>query len=283
MLRMSNDRHYYVRDGREQMWKLDPLSELGTDEGWPELKLWGMGIGSRDLSGDGLPEVVLTSMGDQMLMLNRGDSFEAAPYDIGTYAHRPHAGDDGRPSTGWHAEFGDVNNDGRDDLFIAKGNVDQMPGMAMRDPNNLLMQEPDGRFTEVSVEAGVATDARARGAALADLNADGLLDLVVLNRRAPMEIWQNVTEKPGQWLGIRLRQASGNRDAIGAFIEVEAGEGRQTREITIGGGHVGGQLGAAHFGLGAETRARVRVIWPDGVESAWQTLGSGQTHLITRD
>ena len=58
----------------------------------------------------------------------------------------PFIGDDGRPSTGWHAEFGDVDNDGRADLFIAKGNVDQMPANAMHDPNNLLMQQADGTF-----------------------------------------------------------------------------------------------------------------------------------------
>ena len=283
MLRLSNDRHYYVRDGYEQMWTLDPLRELGEADGWPVQKLWGMGIGSRDLSGDGLPEVVLTSMGDQMMMLNRGDRFETAPFDIGTFAQRPHTGEDGRPSTGWHAEFGDVNNDGRDDLFIAKGNVDQMPDMATRDPNNLLMQGEDGRFTEVSVDAGVASDARSRGAALADLNGDGLLDIVVVNRRAPMEIWQNVTEGAGQWLAVRLRQGSGNRDAIGAFVEVETDAGLQTREVTVGGGHVGGQLGPLHFGLGAARAARVRVIWPDGVTGDWAELRAGQVHEISRD
>src|SRR5690606_32598280 len=120
----------------------------------------------------------------------------------GTYAQRPFTGDDGRPSTGWHAEFGDIDNDGRMDLFIAKGNVDQMPSNAIHDPNNLLIQQPDGRFTEMAAIAGVATAERSRGAALADLNGDGRLDIVVVNRRAPMEIWENATESTGNWAGI---------------------------------------------------------------------------------
>jgi hypothetical protein len=63
-------------------------------------------------------------------------------------AHRPYVGDDLRPSTAWHTQFEDVNNDGLVDLFIVKGNVDEMPDFAMHDPNNLLLQTPDGKFVE---------------------------------------------------------------------------------------------------------------------------------------
>lgn len=164
-LRLSNDRHYNVRGGYEQMWDIEDQRFLGPEDGWDTASLWGMGIASRDLNADGMDDVMLTSMGDQLLQFADTDGmYVAADYDIGTYAQRPHVGDDGRPSTGWHAEFGDVNNDGRADLFIAKGNVDQMPGMAMDDPNNLLMQAPDGTFVEVAADAGVAAVERSRGA-----------------------------------------------------------------------------------------------------------------------
>ena len=156
-LRLSNDRHYYVSDGAEQMWDIAERRFLGPADGFEGPQLWGMGIASRDLDRDGRDEVMLTSMGDQNLRLAREGGYVAAPYAMGTTAHRPHAGDDGRPSTGWHAQFGDVDNDGRADLFIAKGNVDQMPGLARRDPNSLLMQQPDGTFAERSVAAGVAS------------------------------------------------------------------------------------------------------------------------------
>ena len=264
-LRISNDRHYYVRGGHEQMWDIGERRFLTGADGWPEVALWGMGIASRDLDGDGRDEVMLTSMGDQLLQLARSDgSYAAAPFSIGSYAQRPHLGDDGRPSTGWHAEFGDIDNDGRADLFIAKGNVDQMPTNAMRDPNNLLMQQPDGSFAEASIDAGIATTERARGAALADFDGDGRLDLVVVNRRAPMELWRNVTQATGHWLGLDLAQPGGNRDAIGAVVTVKTDAGRQVLQRSIGGGHAGGQLGPLHVGLGAATRARVTVEWPDG-------------------
>ena len=200
-LRLSNDRHYYVRGGHEQMWDIRDRRFLGAEDGWQNVSLWGMGIASRDLTGNGRDDVMLTSMGDQLLQLAQEDgTYANAPYSIGTYAQRPHTGDDGRPSTGWHAEFADVDNDSRADLFIAKGNVDQMPGLAMADPNNLLMQQPDGTFVEAGMTAGIATTARSRGAALADFDGDGRLDLIVVNRRAPLEIYRNVTQGTCTWL-----------------------------------------------------------------------------------
>ncbi len=282
-LRISNDRHYYVRGGYEEMWRLNPLTPRTEADGWARVSLWGMGIASQDLTGDGLPEVMLTSMGDQLLQINTGEAFRNAPYSIGTYAQRPHLGDDGRPSTGWHAEFGDIDNDGLADLFIAKGNVDQMPSNAIHDPNNLLMQQGDGTFVEVSVEAGVATGERSRGAALVDLNADGLLDIVVVNRRAPMEVWQNVTQGTGSWLAIDPRQAPPNTRAVGAWVEVRSDGRTQFREVTVGGGHAGGQAGPLHFGLGTADTAEVRVIWPDGTASAWTPVEAGRAVEVWRD
>jgi hypothetical protein len=268
-LRISNDRHYYVRGGFEEMWRLDPLSPRTEADGWERVSLWGMGIASGDLTGDGLPEVMLTSMGDQLLQFNEGGRMRNAPFEVGATAHRPFTGDDGRPSTGWHAEFGDVDNDGRLDLFIAKGNVDQMPSNAIHDPNNLLMQQADGTFVEAAAEAGVATGERSRGAGLADFDGDGRLDIVVVNRRAAMELWQNATEATGTWLAVEPRMAGPNTRAVGAWIEVRTEAGVQTREVTVGGGHVGGQAGPIHFGLGPATAAEVRVLWPGGVWSDW--------------
>ena len=277
-LRLSNDRHYYVSGGTEQMWSLTEGRFLGPDDGFDGPSIWGMGIASRDITGDGRPDLMLTSMGDQLTMLSTATGLTMAPFDIGTFAQRPHVGDDGRPSTGWHAAWGDVDNDGDADLFIAKGNVDQMPDMAIEDPNNLLLNE-DGRFREVSEAAGVASTYRGRGAVLADLDGDGRLDLAVVNRRAPLEVWKNVSDA-GNALSITLEQPGGNRAGVGAWVEVRTGTTVQTQELTVGGGHAGGAVLPMHFGIGDADSAEARVIWPDGDVSDWVTVTPGPVRLI---
>ncbi len=286
-LRVSNDRHYYVRGGQEQLWAMEPAPRLyGPQEGWRAHALWGMGIASRDIDGDGRTDVFLTSMGDQRLQLRgpgAGPDYVDAPFAMGTSAHRPHVGDDGRPSTGWHVAFGDVDLDGRDDVFIAKGNVDQMPGNAMADPNSLLWQRADGTFEEVSGAAGVADPARSRGAVLADLDGDGRLDLAVANRRAPLRVWRNVTGPAGGWLAVALRQPGPNARAVGAWIELRLPDGRiVVREVTVGGGHAGGSALPEHFGLGDAAAVDLRVVWPDAATSGWVRVEAGRVLTVRR-
>lgn len=280
-LRVSNDREYY-KGGTEQMWHVEAGVEprlYSADEGWRPLKIWGMGIASSDVNGDGYPDYFLTSMADnklQVLTEQEGDKkpqFDDVAFKRGVTAHRPFTGDDLNPSTAWHAQFADVNNDGFDDLFIAKGNVSAMPDFAMKDPNNLLLGAADGVFVEVADKAGVASTLQARGAIVDDFNLDGWPDLAVVNRNGPAEIWRN-NGGAGHWLMVRLAQNGANRDAIGAKVELKLGDRLIRREVTSGGGHVSGSLGWLHLGLGTLDKAEVRVIWPDGTEGAWAELAA---------
>ncbi len=292
-LRVSNDREYY-KGGQEQLWHVEPGKEPAlytAQEGWKNLRIWGMGIAGYDLNLDGYPEYFLTSMADNKLQTLakpiEGGKSEPGYSDVafakGITAHRPYAGGDVRPSTAWHAQFEDVNNDGRADLFVAKGNVADMPDFAAKDPDNLLLQKPDGKFEEAGDKAGVENYATARGAALADFNLDGLLDLVVVNRWETAKVWRNTTEKAGNWVEIQLKQDGTNRDAIGSWLELRRGDTILRREITVGGGHVSGQLGWRHFGIGEAEGADLRVIWPDGTASDWQPVAGNGFYILERD
>ncbi len=297
-LRVSNDRHYYsdLSDGQEQLWRIapgEPPRLYTAAEGWVAVRLWGMGIASYDLTGDGYPEVYLTSQSDNKLQTLADGPTVPTYRDIalprGVVSSHPFTGGDPLPSTAWHPEFQDVNNDGLIDLFVSKGNVDAQPDYATRDPSDLFLGQPDGTFVEGADQAGILSFARGRGAALADFNLDGLLDLVEVNLGDPVKVWRNVgagdaahPAAMGNWLGLRVGEPGPNRDAIGAWVDVKTGDVVQQRELTVGGGHVGGQLGWVHVGLGSATDAEVRVTWPDGETGPWLPVKANQFVDIQR-
>lgn len=294
-LRVSNDRHYY-RDGEEQLWRIvhgEAPRLYSRDEGWARLQLWGMGIASRDLTGDGRPEVYLTSQGDNKLQTlvegASGPAYQDMALRSGATAHRPYTGGDILPSTAWHPQFADVNDDGYVDLFITKGNVEAETEHAMKDPSNLLIGQADGTFVEGAEVAGLVDFWKSRGAALVDLNLDGMLDLVKVVRQRPVELFRNVgsgdgaaPQAMGHWLGIVLDGGGANHDAIGAWVAVRVGDRVTEQEVTVGGGHVSGQLGPLHVGLGARDRAEVRVTWPDGEIGPWLSVEADRFVVVSR-
>jgi enediyne biosynthesis protein E4 len=294
-LRISNDDHYYI-DGEEQLWRMAPgvAPTLYTaDDGWVRVNVQGMGIATYDLTGDGYPEVYLTSQGSNRLQTLSGGPDKPTYRDIGlrrgVNVDRPFAGGDPLPSTAWHPEFADVNNDGFIDLFVSKGNVRQQEGFAMRDPSNLLLGQADGTFAESADRAGILSFDLGRGAALADLNLDGLLDLVEVNLGSPVRLWRNTGAGDGaarpmsHWLALRLHQPGPNPNAIGAWIETRIGNAIARREVLVGGGHASGTLGWTHVGLGPAGDAEVRVQWPDGSLGPWQKVAGDGWIVLERD
>ncbi len=295
-LRISNDREYY-KNGQEQLWHMppgQPPTLYTAAEGWKPLQIWGMGIASHDLTGDGLPEFFLTSMSDNKLQqLEAGATqpiYVDTAYKKGVTAHRPYVGGDVHPSTAWHAQFADANNDGYADLFIVKGNISSMPDFAALDPNNLLLQETNGNFKEVGQTAGIASYKRGRGGMMVDLNGDGMLDMLVVNRWDKAQLWRNLgsgtVDKPvpmGNWLQLKLKQPGGNRDAVGAWVEVDLGGRTIRQELSVGGGHASGHMDWMHFGLGSATQVKLRVQWPHGAWSDWKTATANMQYVMDKD
>ncbi len=242
-----------------------------------------MGIASYDLTGDGYPDYYLTNMVDnrfEVLTTGRDKpEFSDRAKEFGIAAGYPFTGGDKKPSTAWHAEFGDVNNDGLADLLVVKGNVEVLKMAADVDPNNLLIQQEDGTFREGAKIGGALSFELGRSGGLIDLNADGALDLVVTNRHVKAELWRNKGVS-GNWLKLKLNLPGANHRGIGYWLEVKTKDRVQRREITVGGGHAGGQWGWLHFGLGNARAAEVRFQQPGDKWSLWMPVTANQTKIL---
>ncbi len=298
-LRIANDRQYY-RGGEEQMWKVppgEPPALYTRADGWAHLSIWGMGIAQADLNNNGLPVYAISSMGDTKLQALDDPTDLDSPvyYDIayerGATAAMPYVKGAQLPSTGWHTEFQDFNNDGLLDLFITKGNVEAMSDFAKFDPNDLLLQTVKGTFVESGDVAGLAMNKIGRGALIEDFNNDGMLDVLVVNRKENVSLFRNLGaatpwggHRPmGNWIEVTVSDPTNpNHDAVGAHVLIKAGTRAMTRLIGVGGGHASGHIGAIHVGIGMIDRGIVRVQWPDGQWSPDYRFNANQHLVVTR-
>ena len=278
-LRVSNDRHYYgeLSDGQEQLWRVAPgqaPTQYTAADGWQPVKIWGMGIGDYDVNGDGYPDYYLTSQGDNKLQ-TLGDGPGQPDYmDVALRWTRPRRGPTSairrflqRPGT----QSSRTSTTTVWSICTSRRATSTSADYAMDDPSNLMLGQPGGTFAEAGADAGIDSFDSARGAAIADLNGDGLLDLVIVDRVSNVRVYRNVgsgtADAPhamGNWIGVKLEQDASNRDAIGSWLEVRTDAGTQQRELTIGGGHVERRARAGPFRPGPGQSAQVRVTWPDG-------------------
>ncbi len=233
----------------------------------------GMGADFRDLFNQGLPDIWLTAMEKQTFPLYRNvghGQFEEVTGASGI-------GLDTAGMSGWSNAIVDLDNDGWKDLFVARSNVsDNVALFAPRqyeEPNAVFRNLGSGKFQNVSTTAGASFQEPAahRGAAFADLDNDGRMDIVVSVLNAPAKIFHNTTRNSNHWLLLNLIGTKSNRMAIGARVRLTAADGSvQYNHVTTSTGYASSSDPRVHFGLGSSRSAKeIQILWPSGIR---QTL-----------
>ncbi len=243
----------------------------------------GMGVDFGDYDRDGRPDLVKTNFSDDTnnLYRNQGDgefTDMAGPAGFGPVSI---------PFLGFGVRFFDFDNDGWKDVFVANGHVNpQMDahsfGVSYAQRALLFHNTGNGRFEEIGQRVGAAMKAArvSRGAAVADFDNDGRLDLVITNLDASPVLLRNASAA-GNWLRIRSVGGKSNRDGYGARVEVTAGGVTQADEVRAGSSYASSSDPRLHFGLGKAARAdRVVVRWPSGREDSIQNLPANQEIVV---
>ncbi len=192
------------------------------------------------------------------------------------------------PHVTWGHGFVDFDNDGHRDLFIACGDLDDNVGLrkdttAYKLPNILMRNAGDGKFVDVSAESGdgMGVTRSSRGAAFADLDKDGRVDVVVLNSCARPTVLRNESPEAGHWLQVDLRGKRCNRFGVGSQVKLVAGDLTLIDEVHSGRSyqsHFGLRL---HFGLGTHRRVdRLEVRWLGGKTDVLTDIAADQVIAV---
>ena len=288
---------------------------FADNDGWEQVTPFSqtafstMGVDSGDIDNDGDLDLFATDMKPMDEDPETLSAYEGVIADIEASPDTDNiqipenvllvAGDDGyssaAPSFGieatgwsWSGLFGDLDNDGFQDLYVVNGMVadnlfHHLPGASLTEPNQAFRNIGGDRFEPV-YSWGLDDLSGGRGMAMADLDGDGDLDIVVNNLNAPARIYENRL-CGGRAITVQLAwEGTGNPTAIGAQVVATGDSGdRLVRTVESSRGYLSGASATVHFGLGADRDAvDLEIVWPDGRVSTIFAIPSDHHVLVTR-
>ncbi|KAA6460455.1 CRTAC1 family protein [Acidobacteria bacterium AB60] len=225
----------------------------------------GMGSDFRDLNNDGYPDIALAALQNETFPIYQdvsGASFQEI-------TARSKMTSLSNPMSGYSVNIADFDNDGWKDIFVSRGDV-ASPNMEdhirVSQPNTVF-RNLKGTWAALTDEAGFSAlpPRRHRGAAVADFNGDGKLDLVVVALSDSAELWINDSPGSGHWIELALEGRRSNRDGIGARIKLTAGGNVQYNHMTTASGYASSSAVPVHFGIGeASAVDDIEIRWPSG-------------------
>jgi enediyne biosynthesis protein E4 len=242
----------------------------------------GMGVDIGDFTNSGAAGIAITNFDNEMVGLYRAGakgSFE----DVATQSG---IGLPTKNSLGFGCAFFDVNLDGYLDVAIANGHIDDTVrnirgNVGYAQPPQLFLNNGTGAFRDVAADAGsgFSQPKVGRGLAYADFDRDGDLDLLITTNNGPASLYRNEQSTGNRSIRFRLVGTKSNRDAIGATVRIEYGNGNQSRMVKSGSSYLSQSELPVTFGLGKRDHVdRVVIQWPSGQIEEYKNLIAGKAY-----
>ena len=247
----------------------------------------GMGVSVGDFENTGREGNAIKNFDNEMIGLYRAG--KSGVYDEISLASG--VGAPSKTTLGFGCAFLDIDLDGRLDLAVANGHIDETVrnirgNVGYAQSSQLFLNQGGGKFREVASEAG-ADFAKAkvgRGLAFGDFDRDGDLDLLLTTNNGAAFLYRNDQTANHRALRFYLTGTKSNRDAIGATIRVFNGSEVQTRVVQGGSSYLSQSEMPVTFGMGARDEAeRVVVEWPSGATQEFKKLTTGKGYQITEN
>ena len=243
----------------------------------------GMGVDAADYDRSGHPSLIITNFANQMLSLyhNEGNGLfvDEAP--------RSEVGRNTLVTLGFGCFFFDYDNDGWPDIFIADGHIENeiervQKRVSYAEPPHLFRNLGSGKFQEVTAQMGAAfaSPKVARGAAYADIDNDGALDMLVTTNGGRAWLFHN-EGSTNHSLRLKLVGTKSNRDGIGAIVRMTSGGDKQWQMLRSGSSYLSQSELVLTFGLGRASKAdAIEIQWPSGQVDKLAGIAADQTITV---
>jgi len=244
----------------------------------------GMGVDVGDFENSGRPGIAITNFDNEMVGLYRSPS--AGQFDDVSLAAG--VGGPSKTTLGFGCGFADLDLDGRLDLIVANGHIDDTVrnirgNVGYAQPPHLFLNLGKGKFQDLAGTNGgdFAVPRVGRGLAFADFDGDGDIDLLLTTNNGPAYLFRNDLRSGNRALRLHLTGAKSNRDGIGAAVRIYVDGVSQMRNVRSGSSYLSQSELALTFGVGKADRIdRVTVEWPGATTQEFKNVSSGKSYEL---